>query len=349
MSYARPTLSQIITRVEADVDARLPGADSRVRRSVLSVLVRVFAGAIFGLYGLLDSISKFLPDVADGDMLLRWGAIMGKPRIAATYASGTVTMSGVDGVAIPAGTILTRSDGARYRVTADATIAGGAASAATRAIVAGDAGNLTAGGQLSFLSPIAGVVATAVVAAGGIGGGADEESEAAHRIRILERMRNQPAGGKLTDYPAWAKEVAGVTRAWPTENWAGLGTVRLLFVMDGRSDIIPEAGDVAAVAAHIATLRPVGAQVTVAAPVAAPLDFAIALTPDTAEVRAAVAAELADLIAREAEPGGTLLISHMREAISIAAGETDHVLSSPTTNQVAAAGAIITLGTITWA
>ena len=96
------------------------------------------------------------------------------------------------------------------------------------------------------------------------------------------------------------------------------------------------------------TLRPVTAQETVAAPVADPLDFAIALTPDTAEVRAAVEAELRDLIAREAEPGGTILISHIREAISIAAGETDHVLASPAGNVTAAAGAIVTMGAVTW-
>jgi len=66
-------------------------------------------------------------------------------------------------------------------------------------------------------------------------------------------------------------------------------------------------------------------------------------------VQAAVEASLRDLIAREAEPGGTLLISRIREAISIAAGESDHVLTSPTTNQTAAAGEIFTMGAIAWA
>jgi uncharacterized phage protein gp47/JayE len=45
---------------------------------------------------------------------------------------------------------------------------------------------------------------------------------------------------------------------------------------------------------------------------------------------------------------GTLLISRMREAISIAAGEFDHVLISPTANVSVTAGNIITMGTVTW-
>ncbi|RSU57183.1 baseplate J/gp47 family protein [Sphingobium yanoikuyae] len=348
-SFARPTLTELIIRIQADITAKLPRSDSRLRRNVLNVLARVFAGVMFGLYGLLSTLSKFLPDEAEGTMLLRWGAIMGKPRIAATAAAGNIALSGIDGSVVPAGTIVARSDGTRYATSASATITGGSAIATITAEATGDAGNMVAGQALNFVSPIGGVNAVAVVAAGGIAGGADEESEERHRARILERMREQPAGGKATDYVAWAKEVAGVTRAWPYENWDGLGTVKLLFVMDDREDIIPEAGDVSIVGNYIGARRPLGAEVTVAAPTAQPLNFTIALTPDTAEVRAAVAAELDDLIAREAEPAGTLLISHMREAISTAAGETDHVMSSPTANQTAGADAIFVLGTITWA
>ena len=59
-------------------------------------------------------------------------------------------------------------------------------------------------------------------------------------------------------------------------------------------------------------------------------------------------AELRDLIQREAIPGGTLLISHIREAISVAAGEQEHVLSSPTENQTVPSYQVITFGGPTW-
>lgn len=348
MSFSRPSLTELIARAQNDVTARLPGADSRLRRSALNVLARVHAGAMHGAYGLLDDISRFLPDVAEADRLARWAAIFGLTRKAAVAATGAVALTGTNGVTVAAGTVLVRADGARFATTADATIAAGVATAPIAAEGAGVAGDMAEGQPLTFLSPVAGIAAIATVADGGVDGGAEEESDEALRSRLLARLSAPIRGGSRSDYVAWATEVAEVTQAWVYANWDGLGTVKILFVMGGRADIIPDAGDVALVAAHIDALRPVTADVTVAAPVADPLDLDIDLTPDTPAVRAAVDAELRDLIAREAEPGGTILISHIREAISIAAGETDHVLNSPTANVTAAAGAIITMGAITW-
>jgi uncharacterized phage protein gp47/JayE len=143
---------------------------------------------------------------------------------------------------------------------------------------------------------------------------------------------------------------AGDERVWVAALENGPGTVVVRFMADDGAGgmAIPDAGDVAAVQAYIDTVRPVTAVVTVAAPTAVPMDFEIALTPDTAAVRAAVQAELADLLLREASPGGTILISHIREAVSIAAGETDHVLTSPAANVEHGAGEIATLGAFTW-
>jgi uncharacterized phage protein gp47/JayE len=68
------------------------------------------------------------------------------------------------------------------------------------------------------------------------------------------------------------------------------------------------------------------------------------LEPDTAKVRYAVLAELAALFIREAVPGRHILISHIREAISVAAGEWDHVLVSPTENLQARPQELLVLG-----
>lgn len=348
MSFQRPTLTQLIARAQADINARLPGADSRIRRNALNVLSRVHAGAMNGAYAMIDYRAHFLPDPLYPDTVTGWASRLGITRKAAVAAAGTVTMAGSNSVSAPAGTLLIRADGVRYATSDIAVIEAGTATVAVTCEDGGAAGAMEAGQTLTFQSPIAGIQAVVTVAAPGIAGGEDEETIAQLYERVAAEMRDKPAGGKRADYERWAKEVAGVTRAWASGNWDGLGTVRVLFVMDGLSDIIPDAGAIALVAAKIEEERPVTAQVTVAAPVADPLDFDIDLTPDTPAVRAAVNAELRDLIAREAEPGGTLLISHVGEAISIAAGETDHVLNSPTANQTAADGAIITMGTITW-
>ena len=90
--------------------ARLPGADSRLRRSVLGVLVTTIMGAIFNLYGYLDYLARqILPDTADGVFLERHAGIFSMTRKAATVATGQVTATGVNGAAIPAGTVLQRA------------------------------------------------------------------------------------------------------------------------------------------------------------------------------------------------------------------------------------------------
>jgi uncharacterized phage protein gp47/JayE len=45
---------------------------------------------------------------------------------------------------------------------------------------------------------------------------------------------------------------------------------------------------------------------------------------------------------------GTVLLSRMREAISVAAGETDNHLVAPTANVVAGVGQLPTFGSIVW-
>jgi uncharacterized phage protein gp47/JayE len=165
---------------------------------------------------------------------------------------------------------------------------------------------------------------------------------------VLERIRNTPQGGAENDYPGWAKEVAGVTRAWCYPGWLGAGTVGLTFVMDARDNPIPLVGDVATVQTYVDALRPVTAALTVFAPATEDVNFSISITPDTPAIRAAIAAELADFFRREAEPGGTLYISRMREVISAAEGEFAHELLAPTGNPTASAGAMLKLGTIGW-
>lgn len=349
MSFVRPTLSQIIERARADYEGRMPGADSRLRRSFLDVAARVQSGAVSGLYGYLDFIARqILPDTAEREYLARHAALWNLARKAATAAAGIADATGTDGVAIPAGTVLARVDGARFLVTADAVIASGTAPLAVEAEVAGPDGNSAASTPLTFVSPIAGVQAVAAVGGAGLAGGANEEADDDLLARLLQRIRNQPQGGAGADYERWALEVDEVTRAWVYPLYLGEGTVGITFVMDGRVDIIPLSADVTAVQAHIDEVRPVTATVTVFAPLTLDVDMTIALSPDTPEVRAAVLAELADLFTRDSTPGGTLYLSRINEAISIAAGEDHHALLAPVADVVASAGTLARLGAVTW-
>lgn len=344
---SRPTLTELLERAHNDINARLPGADSRLRHSALSALAITHAGALHGAYGYLNFLSEqLLPDTADAEHLARWAAIFGLSRQAAAPATGPVTATGGDGSTIAAGTVLQRGDGAEFVTQADATVAAGTATLTVEASSPGLQGNSLAGVQMTFTSPVTGVATAAVVGVGGLTGGKDEEGDDLLRARLLARIQEPPAGGKASDYEAWANDVFAGARVWVYPNATGLGTVGVAFVMPDGS--IPDAGEVTAVQDYVDDRRPVGAEVTVFAPTGSAQAFSLHIAPDTAEIRAAIEASLADLFARESEPGGTLLISHIREAISIAAGEVDHTLTTPNANVTASAGQIKTLGAFTW-
>lgn len=348
MSFSRPALAELINRTRNDIISRLPDPDV-LRRNNADVYARALSGLSHGLYGYLDWLSRqLIYDTADTDYLDRWASIWGITRKAATTAGGNITLTGSNGVTVPAGTELAAFDGVLYATQADATMASGTASVAVLAVATGAAGNRATGQLLTLQTAPEGVNSTAT--AGALTGGADVETDDALRGRLLARIKRPPQGGAKADYEGWALEVTGVTRAWVYPLELGAGAVTVRFMMDDTyADGIPLSGDVSAVAAHIDPLRPVTAAVTVVAPVAAALNFTIAgLSPATTAVKAAVGQELRDLIAREAEPGGTLLLSHIREAISIAAGELDHSLTSPSANVTNTTGHITTMGTITW-
>jgi len=348
MPFNRQPLLELINRTRDDTVSRLPDPEV-LRRSDAEVYARVLAGAAHGLYGYIDWLShQLIYDTADGENLERWASIWGVNRKSTSKSVGTVAFTGNTGAIVPTGAILVAYDGQTYETTAYAELVGGTVVANVQAITAGAAANRLSGQTFTLQSPVAGVNGNAI--AGAMTGGADIENDDALRSRLLARIKNPPQGGSKTDYERWALEVPGVTRAFISPQELGAGTVTVRFMMDGLYvDGIPLPGDVAAVAAHIEPLRPVTAAVTVQAPVAAALNFTISgLLPLTVTVQAAVTAQLKDLLAREAVPGGTILKSHIDEAISVATGEVDHTLTVPSTNVTNAAGVISTMGTVSF-
>jgi uncharacterized phage protein gp47/JayE len=348
MPYSRQTLPEIINRVRADVISRL-AQDDVLRRSDAEVYARVVAAVTHGLYGYIDWISRqVIYDTAEEETLDRWASMwLTVPRKPAAVATGSVTLTGLGGAVVPAGALLQALDGVQYATVAEVTFVGTSAVANVAAVLPAAAGNRAAGQTLTFATPVAGVQSGAL--ASELVGGADRETDEALRARLLARIQTPPHGGSSPDYVSWALEVAGVTRAWCYPIELGAGTVTVRFMRDNDSgSAIPDAGEVAAVLAYINALKPVTAQVTVVAPVAVPLNLTISVTPNTSAVRQAVQDELADLIRREAVPGGTLLISRIRAAISAAAGEQNYTMSTPIADVVNTTGNITTLGTITW-
>ena len=352
MPFDRPSIDEIDANQRADIVSRLPGTDPLLRRSYIGALSRAIAGGLHELYGFQQWIAdQGFPDTAEAAELLRWAAIWGLTPVPAAKAEGAILVEGTSGTVVPAATLWRSGSEQDYMSDAEFTIpAAGSGNIDVTAAVAAAAGNAPVGVILSLVNPVAGLVSQANVSTA-LAGGADIESDASVRARVLSRIQTPPRGGTVDDYQFWAQSAhPDVTRSWGRALASGLGTVTV-YVMtdDATTDGIPDAATVTTVDDYVQARRPVTADVTVAGPVAQPLDIAINnVMPSTQAVRDAIEAELSDLIRRETDPGGTLLVSHIREAISTSQGETDHELTSPVADVTVQATEITTLGTVTF-
>lgn len=354
MPFERPSLNTLIDRVSTDIASRLPGMSTTLlRRSLAGILARAEAGAVHSLYGYLDFIARqALPDTAEDEYLLRWARIwLPLGRKAATYATGTdaVQVRGVLGSRIKIGTIFVRSDRLQFRATSEAVIGSTTAVVSVEALTPGASSNTAPGVSLSLLQPVTGIESDALVVSPGIIGGVDQETIEQLRIRVINRIQQPPQGGSKSDYETWALDVPGVTRAWVYPMQLGAGTVTVVIANDNGVDApVPDSAVVAAAQAYIESKRPVTATVYVVAPTPLPVPMSIKLSPNTSATQAAARAEIEDLFLRDAEPAGTMLISKMREAVSVAAGVEDSEITTPTANVVAGTNQIPVVGTITW-
>ena len=105
--------------------------------------------------------------------------------------------------------------------------------------------------------------------------------------------------------------------------------------------------------------KPVTDDAYVVAPVEHTLDMHILLNPNTVAVQNAVLTELQDVVLREAQVAGAykevgetydgvVSLSKLNEAISIAQGEEDHAITTPTEDVEPATGYLAILGTVTF-
>ncbi|RON52934.1 phage baseplate protein [Pseudomonas frederiksbergensis] len=374
MPFPRPTLSELRTRVAADITSGIPTADGLLRFSNLQILGKSLAGLDHLNYGYLDWISKqAVPYTSSGEFLEAWAALKKVYKKTASAASGSVTFPGTPGKVIDALTEISRSDSVTFTTQTAATVGvGGMVTVQVVADIAGEAGNTPVGSLMTLGTAIDGISSSGAVTTV-ITGGADQETEDSLFQRMLEAYQNTPNGGSITDYPIWAKTVAGVTRAWCSPNSFGTGTVVVYVMLDaanidhqgfpqGTNGISPSdnrvtsgnlaAGDQLIVANAIFPLQPVTAMVYVCAPIDSPKNFTITgLTGASLTVRAAVAAAITELFLEQGAPlsdGSFVALSDIESAIAAIASTKGFVITSPVANIPNVLGYLPTLGTITY-
>lgn len=359
MPLSRPTPQQIAARVKTDIQGSLEGTAAFYRLSFERANAGALTGVSHTLHGHLAWIAlQADPRTADDDMV---ETIHGEPfgvyKKDAEFTQLTIEAPGTNGTLVSAGEVWIRSDGTRYTVDDSATVSGGIATLQITAEEAGDSANCDDGTVLELLTPISGMDGDGTVTAT-TNTGTDLESPEDYLVRVLARRQTPSRGGATGDYVDWTLEVAGVTRAWEYPNLEGLGTVTIYAVNDAADPITLGSPKLTEIEDYLDQpgRKPVTVEVAAFTPTLQHLTLEINISPNTSEVKAAVLAELQAMLAREATPGNSdgsdtaVKLSHINEAISLAADEDDHVVVSPVVDVVVPFGSlpVIEAGDITW-
>jgi len=361
MAFTRPTLTELVDRINTDMETRISGVGGLFRRSILKVLCKVFAGAIHLCYGYLFYMSdQYFVSTADEYYIGIHATEYGLERSAGTKATGTATVTGTVGATVAYGTKLQSNDGYIYIVSAAMTLSATTGTIGFTAEEIGDDYNDDGGITLTFVTTPIDIESEVTVSSSGITGGVDAETVEETREKILERKRLPPHGGALFDYVTWMKEVSGVTRAWAFDQYSGNGTVGCAFVRDNDASIYPTASQISDMEDYLESHSDPASGDTVGYPVGASgglailtvveqeVDFTIKVYPNTTDVQTAIEAELEDLLLRDGGPGQTIYLSQISEAISSAADEQRHEIISPTTNVISNYTQVPKLGTVTF-
>jgi uncharacterized phage protein gp47/JayE len=266
---------QIIAQLEQSLNQTIPLLPKAFNRVLAKTLAAVFillwkyAGSIF--LNIFVNTASDKPTTVNGltlTPLTEWGRLVGVgDPVAAVPAEFLVdcyvdTQSG----SILSGTaLLNDGNGVTYitigEVQLDAPVViltVRAAGDQTGGNGAGAIGNLDLGAVLSFVVTPANVQRDTYVASQEVTG-ADAESSAAYRQRIIDKFSKRPQGGAYADYEQWGEEVAGIINVYPytggTKPTSGPGQVDLYseatVESSGSADGIPTSAQLDAVKASV--------------------------------------------------------------------------------------------------
>ena len=335
MPFTRPTLTELVDRIQSDIETHVTNGQSLLRRSVLKVLARVYAGVAHLLYSYLGfQAEQLFATTADVEGLESIADEYGINRNAASKATGSLTLTGSAGIIIPINTEFQTSSGILYTSDIESIFVGANLSIDITAAEGGEDGNQDSGAILSFISPISGVNSQATVGTGGLTGGTDEETDDDFRERILLRKQ------------------------FPSYN--GVGTVGCAFVMDDISPYIPSAANVALVRAYLVEHEDPATGRTVGIPVTAepglfmitltelPINITVNIYPNTSAIQSSIESEIQDLIDREGGPGETIYVSDIQSALGRVSDLEYFSLAIPVADITALTNQIHAIGTITF-
>ncbi|CAI1643455.1 baseplate J/gp47 family protein [Serratia proteamaculans] len=381
MPFKRPTLTELREKNRTQLQSELRNTGALLRFSNMRVLADADAGLAHLHYGYLDYIAlQATPFNSTDEWLSGWAGLKSVYQNAANPASTpSYQFSGTVGAPVSKGAVLRRGDGYRYRLDSDVVIGVdgkglGKLTAVLPDIIddptgGGNNGNADTGTTLTLDISLPGIDASGVMLDPATGG-ADIETQASLRARMLLAYQNPPQGGSDTDYEQWALAVPGVTRCWPKRRLMGAGTVGVYIMCDGNdetnhgfpvgTDGISQlddwgaqkaTGDQGRVADYIYPRAPVTALVYVCSPVPKSVDFEISgISHVGSDITTAIAAAIDNVFFEGGTPDGNgkIFLSDLNRAIGDIDGTAGFILVSPAANIELGVGELPVRGEVTY-
>lgn len=283
--YKTTSRQKRIDQAKSDLTTNLENGSNVLSKGNINVLATVIGATAFEL-------EQYIKYVADQAMLLTaedqylesvHGKLWNVPRNEAIKFEGNVEFTGINGAIIPINTELQSAAGNLYLTTVEAIIENSKAIVSIQSLEYGSVSNLNVNSELSLTEAIDNLESSAILKNIKVPG-QNQEAKDDYRLRIQQHINNRNNTGTLADYELWAKQVTGIKQAYARRNINGAGTVGLYIVSNDNLT--------AAVEDHIASLKPVSAEVFVIKPEAQTVDLNVSIKPYSESIKQKVANSL---------------------------------------------------------
>lgn len=235
MSLTTPTTKEISDNIIAQLETSLNQTIPLLPKAFMRVLAKAMAGVFVLLYkyGGFMFLQQFVQTASaetttvlgvDVSPLTFWGRLIGVgDPLPATSAELTVDIVVENQVgSLPSGSqLINATNGVTYITLGAVLLDAATVQANIRAVSdqsggggSGAIGNLLVGAVVSFANPLANVNRNATVATV-VTTGADAETTAAYRGRVVDRFQRRLQGGALSDYEAWGESATGIADIYP--------------------------------------------------------------------------------------------------------------------------------------
>lgn len=275
MAFEQQSQADILTRLKTDL-AETNNDASTVEGSFNADMLTANSIEFSNAYNEMNlMIEAAFADTSWGDYLTTRAAEFGITRKEATAAIVSLTVTGTAGATIIKNSLFATADDLKFYTLNDSAVGtSGTVTIQAQCSTVGAAGNVDAGtiNKIPYSIPsITGVINNSAAY-----DGYDQETDSSLLARYLLQVRTPSTSGNKYHYQEWALAVSGVGQAKVLPLWNGNGTVKVL-ILNSDNEVASDTL-IAATAAYIEKLRPIGATVTVAAPTAVAINISADIT-----------------------------------------------------------------------